>query len=273
MSFGYGNEYGVKTGKGKGKPVDGEQREERKMWENSLQREEKQKREAGLAGTFVPHLRYDRAEPFPLVGIGYTLYEETRKSPSCRRIIEAPPGGVAIEYAFYYDFDIQHLYDLEHAFVYLDGEGKITGVESSFHGKFLNSMVEGVTEYEENHPVLFVQPGKHALLPAPEYFQLVIDRNDACNKNAGEAGFLISSMFEGRLFTNQELDRKVKEYIRRNYAFEPAWEFTDKSPDGRSTEELLMPYEELDLMIVERLSAWSEKILETTEQIAQAANE
>lgn len=62
---------------------------------------------AKMANAYVPHLRYDRAEPFPLKGIGYTVYEERGKSPSCRRIIEAPPGGMVIEYAFYYDFDIQ----------------------------------------------------------------------------------------------------------------------------------------------------------------------
>lgn len=215
---------------------------------------------AGLARTFVPHLRYDRAEPFGLAGIGYTVYKDRKKSPSCRRVIEPVLGGMVIEYAFYYDFDIQHLYDLEHAFVYLDGEGKVAGVESSFHGKFLNSLIEGVTEFEEGHPVLYVQPGKHALLPAPEYFRLVIDRDTACNRNAGEAGFLISSMFEGRLFTDKALDRKIEEYIRRNYAFTPTWEFTDKSPDGQSTEEILMPYEELDDLIVRRLSEWSGRI-------------
>ena len=67
-------------------------------------------------------------------------------------------------------------------------------------------------------------------------------------------------MFEGRLFTDQALDWKIEEYIRRNYAFTPTWEFTDKSPDGRSTEEVLMPYEELDALIVRRLSEWSRRI-------------
>lgn len=219
--------------------------------------------ERELAETYVPHLRYDRAEPFALQGIGYTLYFESgegTKSPSCRRMITAPPGGTAIEYAFYYDFDIQHLYDLEHAFVYLDEAGEIVGVESSFHGKFLNSRIEGVTEYEGSHPILYVQPGKHALLPAPEYFQLVIDRDTACGREAGRDGFLIAPMFEGRLFTDGERDRKVEDYIRRNYAFAPSWEFTDKSPDGRPAEELLMPYGELDSLIVERLEEWGRKI-------------
>ena len=218
-----------------------------------------------LAETYVPHLRYDRAEPFALQGIGYTLYADSgrgTKSPSCSRIIKAPAGGMAIEYAFYYDFDIQHLYDLEHAFVYLDRGGQIAGVESSFHGKFLNSRIEGVTEYEDSHPILYVQPGKHALLPAPAYFQLVIDRDAACGSAAGADGFLISPMFEGRLFTDKALDRKIESYIRGKYAFAPSWEFTDESPDGRRIEELLMPYEELDGLIVGRLTEWGRKIEE-----------
>lgn len=218
-----------------------------------------------LVRACVPHLRYDRAEPFALKGIGYTVYRDTpdhaaQPSPSCRRFIKAPEGGIAIEYAFYYDFDIQHLYDLEHAFVYLNAEGAVTGVESSFHGKFLNSMIEGVLEFEDRHPVLYVQPGKHALMPAPEYFRLVIDRNSACREEAGEAGFLIMPMFEGRLFTDDETNRKVKAYIRETYAFDPTWEFTAESPDGRREEELLMPYGELDENIVRRLTVWSRKI-------------
>lgn len=155
------------------------------------------------------------------------------------------------------------LYDLEHAFVYLDREREIIGVEGSFHGKFLNSLIEGVTEFEGSHPVLYVQPGKHAVLPAPTYFKLVIDRDTACNKDAGEAGFLIGPMFENRLCTDEALDRKVEEYIRRNYAFDPTWDFTGESPDGRSAEELLMPYEELDTLIVQRMSEWSKRIAAT----------
>lgn len=220
--------------------------------------EEKQDRR--LAETFVPHFRYDRREPFPLEGIGYTVYRRAEKSPSCRRVIELPAGGAAIEYALYYDFDIQHLYDLEHAFVYLDGEERIVGVESSFHGKFVNSLIEGVTEFEGSHPVLYVQPGKHAVLAASEYFWLALDRDKACLEKAGEAGFLISEMFEGRLSTDEETDREVETWLREKYAFRPSWEFTGDSPDGRTSEELLMPYSELDGVIVERLTEWKERI-------------
>lgn len=145
--------------------------------------------------------------------------------------------------------------------MYLDETGKVTGVESSFHGFFLNSMIEGVLEFEGTHPVLYVQPGKHAFLPSPDYFKLLIDRDGGCNKNAGEAGFLVAPMFEGRLFTDQDTDRRVEEFIRRNYSFAPVWEFAAESPDGRKETEILMPYEELDHVIVERLLDWKEKIV------------
>ena len=67
-------------------------------------------------------------------------------------------------------------------------------------------------------------------------------------------------MFEGRLFTDEETDRKVEAYIRENYSFMPTWEFVAKSPDGRKETEILMPYRELDKMVVERLLRWAEEI-------------
>ena len=58
---------------------------------------------------YVPHLRYDKAEPFPLVAVGYTVFHEKRKSPSSRFVPDMEPGESVIEYAFYYDFDISNL--------------------------------------------------------------------------------------------------------------------------------------------------------------------
>ena len=73
---------------------------------------------------------------------------------------------------------------------------------------------------------------------------------------------MIMPMFEGRLFTNEELNRKVERCIRDNYAFTPSWEFTSESPDGRRENEILMPYPELDGMIADRLRTWCAKIEE-----------
>ena len=58
-------------------PEANETRESR-QWECETQKGER--RQAGdeeLARAFVPHLRYDRAEPFALQGIGYTLFRDS----------------------------------------------------------------------------------------------------------------------------------------------------------------------------------------------------
>ena len=182
-----------------------------------------------------------------------------------------------IEYAFYYDFDIQHLYDLEHVFVKVDREGGMTGILGSFHGKFLNNLIEGETQFEGTHVILYVQPGKHAFMPSPHYFMLAPDRDKCCRECAGRDGLLIAPMFEGRLFTNEAFDRKVENYIRKNHAFVPTWEFTAEEPDlptvesahragdARRTEDVLMPWEELDTLIVRNITAWKQRIEEAAE--------
>lgn len=254
----------------------------------------------GLAERYIPHLRYDRAEPYGPEGVGYTVYMAgdahradavpwtAFRSRSCRLQIELEPGETVIEYAFYYDFDIQHLYDLEHVFVKVDREGGITGILGSFHGKFLNDLIEGETQFEGTHVILYVQPGKHAFMPKPHYFRLFPDRDRCCGEYAGRDGLLIAPMFEGRLFTDEVFDRKVERYIRENHAFVPTWEFTARHPDpyraeetglyttqdgklhtagdARRAEDLLMPWEELDVLIVERITEWKNKIERAAEQ-------
>lgn len=253
-----------------------------------------------LAERYIPHLRYDRAEPYSPEGVGYTVYAArdacqtdavpltTVKSRSCRLQIEMEPGETVIEYAFYYDFDIQHLYDLEHVFVKVDREGGITGILGSFHGKFLNNLIEGETQFEGTHVILYVQPGKHAFMPKPHYFRLFPDRDRCCREYAGRDGLLIAPMFEGRLSTDEAFDRRVERYIRDNHAFVPAWDFTARHPvpdlhtaqdgglhtaedarragDVRRAEDLLMPWEELDALIVERITEWKDKIERAAER-------
>ena len=73
---------------------------------------------------------------------------------------------------------------------------------------------------------------------------------------------MIMPMFEERLVTDEEMDRKVEEYIRQNYSFAPAWKFVKESPDGRKETEILMSYQELDGLVVKNLLGWAEKIRE-----------
>lgn len=225
-----------------------------------------------LAERYVPHVRFDRAEPFDIQGVGYTVYTAgpasgaAVQSVSSKLRIQMEPGESVIEYAFYYDFDIQHLYDLEHVFVKIDSEGRIVGVLGSFHGKFLNNLLEGETEWEGTHAILYVQPGKHAFMPAPHYFRLFPDRDKCCGEYAGQDGLLAAPMFEGRIFTEEAFDRQAEHYIKKKYAFVPAWEFSEEYPRLSKAEDLLMPWKELEELIVRRITEWKRRILKEKER-------
>ncbi len=213
-----------------------------------------------LAEKYVPRLRYDRAEPYGLKAVGYTVHRKGGRSSSCSLQLNVEPGEATVEYAFYYDFDIQHMYDLEHVFVTADREGKVIGVLGSFHGKFLNNLIEGETRFEGTHVVLYVQPGKHAFMPDPRYFRLFPDRDRCCKEFAGREGLLIAPVFEGRLSTDEAFDRKVERYIQQNHAFLPTWEFVEEYPQLCRAEDVLMPWPELDALIVERITDWKRRI-------------
>lgn len=217
-----------------------------------------------FAEKYVPHLRYDRAEPYSLIAVGYTVYHQKEKSRSCRLTVDMEPGETVIEYAFYYDFDIQHLYDLEHVFVRIGKTGEIAGLICSFHGKFLNALIEGETEFEGTHPVLYVQPGKHAFMPKPFYFRLALDRDKCCNVRAGSEGLLIAPMFEKALSTDESFNRRVERYIKERDAFTPAWEFVEEYPGLHRTEDILLPWERLELVIIGRIKDWKRRIEEET---------
>ena len=218
-----------------------------------------------LVRKYVPHLRYDRCEPYALVAVGYTVYRESRKSVSCSLQVRVEPGETVLEYAFYYDFDIQHLYDLEHVFVTVGEDGAVRGVLGSFHGKFLNNLIPGETAFEDGHVVEYVQPGKHAFMPAPRYFWLAPDRDAVCSRLAGSDGLLIAPMFEGRIAKDAAFDKKVARYIREHHSFTPSWEFVKAPPQSADTEELLVPWEKLDALIVERIDGWKRRIEEAVE--------
>ena len=75
------------------------------------------------------------------------------------------PGLEAIiEYGIWWDWEIQHLYELEAAWVYV-GDGSVLRVEASWHGRFHEMLIEGKPPLRGQRPVLYSQPGKHAFAP------------------------------------------------------------------------------------------------------------
>ena len=75
--------------------------------------------ETELAHAHRPLLRLDDAEPFLPLAAGFAIYRETAPSVSSKFQIE-PVADCVVEYAIWYDWDIQHLYDLEHIWLHLD---------------------------------------------------------------------------------------------------------------------------------------------------------
>ena len=94
-----------------------------------------------LAYHYAPCIRFDTHEPFLPLAAGYTVFTQDDPSPSYTkgRTIQLAPSGearaaTAIEYAIWWDWDIGHLYELEHVWVYVGSEGRVVRGEASWHG-------------------------------------------------------------------------------------------------------------------------------------------
>lgn len=215
--------------------------------------------DAELAMRYMPHFYQDEKEPFEIEAVGYSVLHASGKSPSSSRILKLHDGATTIlEYAVFFDFDIQHLYDLEHVFVYLDAGGRVVDVEASFHGWFFKSMFQDVLKFEEQtHPVFYMQPGKHAMMPDPQLFYLYRDLYAACDELCGSGGFLVAPLFADELCTDKQRNALVGAYIKKNFSFVPTMNFV---PVHRAPQ--LMPYEELHPRIVHRMRQWVCRIQE-----------
>ena len=203
-----------------------------------------------LALAHQPMLYRDLREPFRVRRLGYTVFHQAAPSDSFDgKLIDPAEYGAAyvIEYAVYYDFDIQHLYDLEHVWVAVDAQEEVCACLSSFHGmRLCASGLPGVFRAEGGRPVLYTQPGKHALLPSPELFGLHPQSRSCCREKAG-GGLLIKEMFAGRLHTTPEQDGRITRYIRKHFSFDPAWEFVREEV----APEQMIPWEKLAAEIPE----------------------
>lgn len=87
-------------------------------------------KEHRLALAYQPYIQKDLNEPFPIRYFGYTVFRDREPSPSFPKLTLDPSelgAAYIIEYAVYYDYDIQHLYDLEHVWVAVDQAGTVSG--------------------------------------------------------------------------------------------------------------------------------------------------
>jgi glycerophosphoryl diester phosphodiesterase len=218
-----------------------------------------------LAARYAPIIRFDDREPFLPLAAGYTIWRQDGVSPSFRqgRTIElAPPGeraaSLAVEYAIWWDWDIGHLYELEHVWVYADAIGRVVRCEASWHGGYHSMRHDGELALKEDRPIVYSEPGKHAFAPTPEWF---LKRRQEFKRSetsalAGCSGVLVTSYLQGRVTRTPLSDLLVRSYLAQ-HAFEPSWRFENWFG---SLSERLVPWLALADWIPARVENWLDKL-------------
>jgi len=209
-----------------------------------------------LAGRHLPVLLLDAREPYRPTHAGYTVFRTPGQSPSSKFLIE-PRGAVTIEYAIWYDWDIGHLYDLEHVWVHLDGAGEVVAVEASAHGRREPMALPGGGLPVHGHrPVLFAEPGKHAhwadgAVMAAEAGEKL---KALCGPLAGvEAVHRGNPFAQGGAYRATPLADRLARLKMQNDSFVPSFSFSASSEDGEGMQPL--PWPELATRIPARVEA------------------
>lgn len=205
-----------------------------------------------LALRYAPILHMDEAETIPLQFIGYTVFHETSPSPSFRRMVTLPEDALCVlEYAYYWDYDIQHMYDLEHIWVTVGPSGAVLSAQGSFHGKYLNLLVPelpGGLPPSSGHIHAYCQPGKHAFAVDGQLFRLVPGWQGSCNSDCG-GEVLVGGPFGGVYGKTAADDARCARYIREHLAFTPTLRFRAQTPDAS----LYLPWPALRDLIPRRI--------------------
>jgi len=180
-------------------------------------------------------------------------------SPTFERFLhlEAPGGRTAaavIEYALWTDWDIGHLYELEHVWVYLDTAGKPVWVEASSHGDYASMVLEdGSMPMDGTHPLVYSQPGKHAFAPTAHFFEMFRDMVLAeTSVSAGCDGVLVKVEYSRQIVKSPANDAPVSAWLKEK-AFTPTMKF---NRIFRIEPDMLVPWPVLDTWIPKRVNWW-----------------
>ncbi len=178
--------------------------------------------------SYAPVIMFDQNEPFYPDFVGVSVLEHSGPSPSFRRELQFPSEAVkyVIEYAIWWDYEIGHLYELEHVWVYVGHDGEVVDCEASFHGRVLRGLLKDRVNLVGHHVCLYSQPGKHAFSPLPIVFELLPNLYSVAGAQAGCDGLLVNEMFEPFFQTSEQIDARVKKYLQTK-AFVPSMQFEE----------------------------------------------
>ena len=211
-----------------------------------------------LAFTHFPVIMFDRMEPFLPSRVGYSVFPGPSDSKvDCKRKLgtqdviqfDLPDLESVVEYGIWWDWDIEHLYELEAVWVYLGEEGKRLRMEASWHGGYNLMEVDGEIPLRDGCPLLFSQPGKHAFAPSPDWFRPRNQFVAQCLENPGGGGVHVTPLFQGKISKTPRRDRLAAGYLR-NRAFMPSFEFVK---EWRMPREAFFPWEEMEKWIPNRI--------------------
>lgn len=203
-----------------------------------------------LALRHAPIVWFDDAEPFLPQAVGYAVLRRPTHSPTFERFLHLRvPGGMTaaavIEYAIWTDWDIGHLYELEHVWSYVDADGRLLHAEASWHGEWVPLLEAGRLSAEDDRPVAWAQPGKHAMAPDPRAFTGVdayrlLVAHEA--RPPAQGGLHIVDAMRGRLRRTVRDDALARAYLNSR-SFEPTFRF------GRRWDARSVPFEPADRLI------------------------
>jgi putative hydrolase of the HAD superfamily len=181
-----------------------------------------------LARRLAPIIRFSDNEPFLPSRVGVTVLTAPRQSPSAELQITFEPGvAKVIEYAIWWDWDIQHLYELEHVWLKLDAAERVVRVAASAHGELFDMVREdGSLPVEDGRVTLYAEPGKHAFHATPKTIR---DKRKwleaSCGPLTSEGHVLINAMFEAAFAGITAEDHRVVRRHLQGRAFLPSFTF------------------------------------------------
>jgi glycerophosphoryl diester phosphodiesterase len=213
-----------------------------------------------LALRHAPRLRFDRLEPFLPSVVGYTVFRGPGASPSFPRDIVPEPGvATVIEYAIWWDWDMQHLYELEHVWVWLDADENLVGGEASWHGGMHRMLDEnGQMPSLDGRLMVYSEPGKHAFAPSAAWLlERAPKTRRSVGVNAGRMGVHVTPLFEGIITSRTpQANRAVHSYLDC-LAFEPSFEFEQIFPLKQAVH---VPWPQLFAWIPKRVAWWADHL-------------
>ncbi|MCM3626839.1 hypothetical protein M3194_05625 [Paenibacillus glycanilyticus] len=208
-----------------------------------------------LLAAYAPRLYFDKKEPFYPARVGVSVIRQDGHSPSFRRSFEHLEAGIdyVIEFAIYWDYDIQHLYELEHVWIYVDKAGEVADAEASFHGKYLKALLPYGSNLAGKTVNLYSQPGKHAFSPVPILFELLPNARIVTDQEAGRDGLTLPEWYRAKATYDDQTNELVRAYQQRYHRFTPAFEFVPY--ELAKQESLFVPWEVLYEEIPKRIEA------------------